>query len=124
MNLQDSVSTNFEFLPDEEIVKLLAPCDLLAFPYGPSPEGASGAARMAIALDRPTLLSSSGVFRDLLPFSHLARRLDVETLAEALLGLAQDDAVRTLHDRARRRYAETHSWDVVSQRAANLMRIS
>ncbi|MBC1182989.1 glycosyltransferase [Brevundimonas sp. WCHBH090558] len=124
MNLQDSVSTNFEFLPDEEIVKLLAPCDLLAFPYGPSPEGASGAARMAIALDRPTLLSSSGVFRDLWPFSHLVRRLDVETLAEALLGLAQDDAVRTLHDRARRRYAETHSWDVVSQRAANLMRIS
>lgn len=124
LNLHESVSTNFDFLPDDEIVKLLAPCDLLAFPYGPSPEGASGAARMAIALDRPTLLSNSGVFRDLLPFSHLVRNLDVETLAEALLGLAQDDAVRTLHDRARRRYAETHSWEVVGQRAANLMRIS
>ncbi len=124
LKLEDHVTANYDFLPDDKVVKLLAPCDLLVFPYSPSPEGASGAARMAIALDRPTLLSNSGVFRDLLPFSHLVRNLDVETLAEAILGLAQDDAIRTLHDRARRRYAETHSWEVVGQRAANLMRIS
>ncbi|WP_292047176.1 MULTISPECIES: glycosyltransferase family 4 protein [unclassified Brevundimonas] len=124
LGLRDVVSTNFQFLENDEIVRLLAPCDLLAFPYGSSPEGASGAARMAIALDRPTLLSDSGVFRDLMPFSHSLRRLDVETLADAILGLAQDDDMRGLHDRSRRSYAETHSWERVGQRAAALMRIA
>ena len=117
LGLEDVVDRSYAFLSDEEIVERLAPCDLLAFPYGESLEGASGAARMAVALDRPTLLSASGVFKDLLGFSHVVRRLDVETLAEAILALANDEFVRTLHDPARRRYAEYHHWDVVAARA-------
>ncbi len=117
LGLEEVVSRSYAFLSDEEIVERLAPCDVLAFPYGESLEGASGAARMAVALDRPTLLSSSGVFKDLLGFSHVVRTLDVETLAEAILTLANDEFVRTLHDPARRRYAEYHHWDVVAARA-------
>lgn len=115
--LEDVVSRSYAFLSDEEIVERLAPCDVLAFPYGESLEGASGAARMAVALDRPTLLSTSGVFKDLLGFSHVVRTLDVETLAEAILALANDEFLRTLHDPARRRYAQYHHWDVVAARA-------
>jgi glycosyltransferase involved in cell wall biosynthesis len=117
LGLDEVVDRSYDFLSDEAIVERLAPCDLLAFPYGESLEGASGAARMAVALDRPTLLSTSGVFKDLLGFSHVVRRLDVETLAEAILALANDDFVRTLHDPARRRYAKYHHWDVVAARA-------
>lgn len=117
LGLDAVVDRSYAFLSDTEIVARLAPCDLLAFPYGESQEGASGAARMAVALDRPTLLSSSGVFKDLLGFSHVVRSLDVETLAEAILTLANDEFVRSLHDPARRRYAEYHHWDVVAARA-------
>lgn len=117
LGLDEAVDRSYAFLSDEAIVERLAPCDLLAFPYGESQEGASGAARMAVALDRPTLLSNSGVFKDLLGFSHVVRTLDVETLAEAILALANDDFARTLHDPARRRYAEYHHWDVVAARA-------
>lgn len=117
LGMDDHVDRSYAFLSDEAVVDRLAPCDLLAFPYGESLEGASGAARMAIALDRPTLLSNSGVFKDLLGFSHVLRRLDVETLAEAILALAHDDFMRRLHDPARRQYAEYHQWDVVAARA-------
>ena len=117
LGLEEVVDRSYDFLSDEAIVERLAPCDLLAFPYGDSLEGASGAARMAIALDRPTLLSNSGVFKDLLGFSHVLRRLDVETLAEAILALANDDFMRQLHDPARRQYAKYHQWDVVAARA-------
>lgn len=117
--LEDVVDQNYDFLSDQAVVKRLAPCDLLAFPYGESQEGASGAARMAIALDRPTLLSNSGVFKDLLGFSHVLRQLDVETLAEAILALANDPHLLRLHDPARRLYATHHHWDVVAARAVN-----
>lgn len=117
LGLEEVVDRSYAFLSDEAVVDRLAPCDLLVFPYGESQEGASGAARMAIALDRPTLLSNSGVFKDLLGFSHVLRRLDVETLAEAILALANDDFMRRLHDPARRQYAKYHQWDVVAARA-------
>lgn len=117
--LEEVVDQNYDFLSDSQVVERLAPCDLLAFPYGPSLEGASGAARMAIALDRPTLLSNSGVFKDLLGFSHVLRRLDVETLAEAILSLANDEHLLRLHDPARRLYATYHHWNVVTARAVN-----
>lgn len=120
-NMEAVVDSDFSFLPDAEVVRRLAGCDLLVFPYGASLEGASGAARMAIALDRPTLLSDSRVFRDLHSFSHMVRSLDVETLAEAILGLANDAAMLRLHDRTRRQYAQDHSWDVIAQRAIALM---
>lgn len=121
LGMEGAVDSDFSFLPDDEVVRRLAACDLLVFPYGASLEGASGAARMAIAMDRPTLLSDSRVFRDLVPFSHLVRALDPETLAEAILGLANDPAVLKLHDRARRRYAQDHNWNVIAQRAIALM---
>ena len=123
LGLDEVVERNYDFLPDEAVVRMLATCDLLAFPYGASLEGASGAARMAIALDRPTLLSQSAVFKDLLGFSHVLRRLDVETLAEAILGLANDASLRTLHDQARRQYAAAHQWDVVGARAVTWMSV-
>lgn len=121
LGMEDVVSCDFSFLPDEEVVQRLSPCDLLVFPYGPSLEGASGAARMAVALNRPVLLSKSEVFRDLLSFSHLTKDLTVATLAEALLGLANDPSMLHLHDGARARYANDHSWTNISRRAAALM---
>ena len=46
-----------------------------------------------------------------------------ETLAEAILGLANDASLRTLHDQARRQYAAAHQWDVVGARAVTWMSV-
>lgn len=119
--LNDVVTRDYSFLPDADVIDMLAECDLLAFLYGSSTESASGAARMGISLDRPMLLTRSEVFRDLLKFNHVVSRLDVETVAEAILTLANDRFVRELHDRQRRHFAESHSWPVIAARAAAIL---
>lgn len=119
--LDDVVTRNYGFLREDDLIAALAPCNLMAFLYGPSAESASGAARMALSLNRPMLLSRSDVFRDLWPISHVTRRLDLETVAEAVLALANDPSLLHLHDQWRQGFALAHKWPDVAARAARLV---
>ena len=116
--LEASVGSRFDFIAEADLVRELARCDLLAFPYGASSETATGAARIAMSADRPILCSRSSVLRDLWPFSHVLRSDDTDCLAEALLSLAQSPALLSLHDRARRRMVERYAYPRVAERCA------
>lgn len=117
-DLGDSVSARFDFLPEDEMVRELSTCDLLAFPYGASNETATGAARIGMSVDRPLLCSRSSVLRDLWSVSHVLKSDDIDCLTEALVSLAQNRHLLGLYDRERRRTTEWYSYPRVAERCA------
>jgi hypothetical protein len=118
LDRDNSVSARFDFIAEDELAAELAACDLLAFPYGPSTETATGAARIAMSVDRPILCSRSSVLRDLWPVSHVLRSDDVDCLAEALVSLAQSEDLLRLYDQDRRKTIGWYSYPRVAGRYA------
>jgi len=116
LGLKDAVEARFDFLSDKEIENELSACDLLVFPYGHSTESTTGAARIAVAADRPLLCSNEAVLSELHPFAHVLARLDCDTLAEAMMTLASQAALRELHDIERREFAAWHDFGRVATR--------
>ena len=118
LGISDSVTARFDFIPEDELVGELADCDVLAFPYGHSNETATGAARIAISSDRPLLCSRSPVLRDLWPVSHVLRTDEIDCITEALVSLAQNADLRTLHDPMRRKLAGWYAYPRLAERYA------
>ncbi|MFD9896898.1 glycosyltransferase family 4 protein [Mesorhizobium sp. NPDC059025] len=116
LSLSDSISARFDFVPEDKLRHELAGCNLLAFLYGPSTETATGAARIAMAANRPMLCSRSPVLRDMWPLSHVVRSTDVGCIAEALLSLAQSPELLTLRDVDRRRASQWYSYSRIAAR--------
>lgn len=116
LGLQDLVKARFNFVAEDEVRTDLGNCDLIVFPYGASTETATGAARIAMSVDRPILCSRSPVLRDLRSVSHVLKSLDVECIAEALVSLAQNEDLLTLHDYERRRTVAWYAYPRLAER--------
>jgi hypothetical protein len=110
LGLSDKITARFDFIPERELRRELMTCDLLSFLYGHSTETATGAARIAMSVDRPLLCSRSPVLRDLWPFSHVVRSTEIECIAEALLSLAQNPSLLSMLDRDRSQAAHWYSY--------------
>lgn len=118
LGLSDHVTARFDFVPEEELRRELVACDLIAFLYGQSTETATGAARIAMSVNRPMLCSRSMVLRDMWPISHVVKSTDVECIAEALLSLAQNPQLLHMRDADRRKTAGWYSYPRVAERHA------
>jgi len=120
LGLGEAVEMDFRFLDDEEIIAELAACDVIAFPYGDSTESATGAARIALAADRPILCSRSQVLHDILPLALVLERVDAAALADAFLVLAASPVLRSLRDAERRAFVAAHDYVQVAKRHLGL----
>lgn len=116
LGLSDKVTTRFDFVPEGELRRELMTCDVLSFLYGNSTETATGAARIAMSVNRPLLCSRSPVLRDLWPFSHVVKSTEIDCIAEALLSLAQNPDLLKMMDRDRGRAADWYSYPRVAAR--------
>jgi glycosyltransferase involved in cell wall biosynthesis len=116
LGLSDYVTARFDFVPEKELRRELVACDLLAFLYGHSTETATGAARIAMSVNRPLLCSRSMVLRDMWPISHVVRSTEVECIAEAFLSLAQNPQLLHMRDIDRSRAAQWYSYPRVAAR--------
>jgi glycosyltransferase involved in cell wall biosynthesis len=119
--LEDAVDMDFSFLSDGEIIDRLSHCDLLCFPYGNSSESATGAARVALAADRPLLCSQSSVLGDILPLALVLPRVDAPVLADALLTLCASATICGLRDAERRAYVARQTYPAIAQRHLKLL---
>ncbi|MEM9783032.1 MAG: glycosyltransferase [Pseudomonadota bacterium] len=121
LNLDDRVEVDFRFLDEETIRARLSGCDLICFPYGPSSESATGAARIALSLDRPILCSTSDVLSDIRPYALGIPKLDRETLAEALIVLSGSVRLRDLRALERRNVVAKHCYEHIGAQHARLL---
>jgi glycosyltransferase involved in cell wall biosynthesis len=110
LGIADNVTARFDFVPELELRHELMTCDLLAFLYGHSTETATGAARIAMSVNRPLLCSRSPVLRDLWPISHVVKSTEIDCIAEALLSLAQNPSLLSLLDRDRSQAVHWYSY--------------
>ncbi|NTG89887.1 glycosyltransferase [Agrobacterium rhizogenes] len=110
LDLSEHVTARFDFVPEEELRRELMTCDLLSFLYGHSTETATGAARIAMSVNRPLLCSRSPVLRDMWPISHVVKSTEIECIAEALLSLAQNPLLLKMHDNERIQAAHWYSY--------------
>jgi glycosyltransferase involved in cell wall biosynthesis len=116
LDLSDSVTARFDFVPEDELRRELVGCDLLAFVYGDSTETATGAARIAMSVNRPLLCSRSRVLRDLWPISHVINSTDVDCIAEALASLSQNPRLLGMRDNDRKQMAQWYAYSRVAER--------
>lgn len=115
LGVEDAVETDFRFLDDDEIIERLGQCDLLCFPYGPSNESATGAARIALAVDRPLLCSQATVLHDILPLALVLAHVNARSLADAMITLSASPTIRTLRDTQRQSYVNRYSYGAVAE---------
>jgi len=110
LGLSDKVIARFDFISEGELRRELMTCDLLSFLYGHSSETATGAARIAMSVNRPLLSSRSQVLRDLWPISHVVKSTEIDCIAEALVSLAQSSSLLAMLDRDRSQAALWYSY--------------
>lgn len=121
LNASDYIEFDDRFLAESEVIKRLAECDLIAFPYAESPESATGAARVALAANKPLLISQSKVLSDLHDYAHCLHHVNTATLAECILSLAANPQLLHLYDAERYKFTQYFSYDNVAIRyAANI----
>jgi glycosyltransferase involved in cell wall biosynthesis len=114
--LGEAVTKRFDFMSDNDIIEELAACDVIAFVYGSSTESATGAARLALAADRPLLCSRSDVLADLAPLAHVLRSVEADDIAEALIALAAHRDLLHMLDDDRRRWLRWFSYERIAAR--------
>lgn len=116
LGLEEAVEWHTDFLPDEDSLALLNPCDLLVLPHRDTPEAASGAVRVAMASRVPVLVTPVGIFDDIGDAVVRAQGLDAEALAAAIAGCLRDPDLRRRTADAADRWLEAHDWTRMSER--------
>jgi glycosyltransferase involved in cell wall biosynthesis len=95
LNLQESTSLDFRFIPDEELPTYYQAADILVYPY--REVTTSGALMTALAYGKPIVATALQAFREVLRDGKTALLVnygDVEGLADALTRLIQDSKER------------------------------
>lgn len=114
LRLEDRVWLETGFLERDEALARLQAANALVFPYGSTPESASGAVRFAAGCRRPLFLSRQPLFRDFEGQAVFLDGLEPEELAETLLyyRAVPGPGYAGLINLAA--YLEAHRWDVVA----------
>lgn len=110
VGMTDAIDWVTDFLPVEEIRARLAGCDLLVLPYDETGDSSSGAVRVAMSAQVPTLTTTAKIFDDV---ADAVSR--VESNAPAELAAAMARLLESPEQRARVqgrivRWLELHDW--------------
>lgn len=120
LGVADAVEIDTRFHAVEDVVAELQRADVILLPYEPSSEGASAAVNVALAAERPVIVSPSDIFR---PVSGVARMVDSHELRQYVQaasdilrnpGLASDMSSRA------REWAATNSYQNAATRILSL----
>ena len=112
--LQDEIEWFTEFEPEAAAVKLLGDTDLVVLPYGPTPESASGAVRIALASGVPVAASKVPIFEEVKGATAPLSGTRPSEIATSVAALLEDHRYRQrLKDRAAT-WLERRSWTKVA----------
>lgn len=124
LELEDSVETEFRFLPEEELAERILAADVLVYPYREITQ--SGALLAGLATGKPVVASQLEGFEEVIRHGETGLLFspgDHEALASALVRLlASPDERRRLAESAARDVRERFSWEQIAERTVNLYR--
>ncbi|MEE2850837.1 MAG: glycosyltransferase [Pseudomonadota bacterium] len=108
--MSGSIDGHTDFLPVDEIQNLLASCDLLVLPYDETGDSVSGAVRVAMSSQVPTLTTPVKIFSDLGDAVASVPTNEPEILADAIEGLLDSPDRRTELQERMQGWLEMHDW--------------
>jgi glycosyltransferase involved in cell wall biosynthesis len=109
LKLNDSVSFITEFLPVQEVMDNISRADLVVFPYWNVDDGSSASANMAIACQRPFVISRSPIFNSFRGDFPELESIKPEIIAETVVSLLDKENLSRLSKKSWE-YAERNSW--------------
>jgi glycosyltransferase involved in cell wall biosynthesis len=115
--MSGSIDWDTAFLPVEEIQRLLAECDLLVLPYDETGDSVSGAVRVAMSSQVPTLTTPVKIFSDLGDAVASVPTNAPDKLAEAIADLLSSTDRRIQLQQRMLNWLKIHDW---GRMAANL----
>jgi len=109
--MSSSIDWHTTFLPVGEIQGLLAGCDLLVLPYDETGDSVSGAVRVAMSSQVPTLTTPVKIFSDLGDAVASVPTNAPDRLAEAIETLLASTERRTELQQRMQTWLEIHDWE-------------
>lgn len=110
VGMTDSIDWFTDFLPVDEILDLLAGCDLLVLPYDETGDSVSGAVRVAMSSHVPTLTTPVKIFSDVGEAVASTPSNDPEVLAEAVARLLDSVEDRAALQERMTAWLSAHDW--------------
>ena len=121
-DLVGQVEFKTEFLPSEEVVRLLGLADLVIFPYQNTQESASAAVRMGLASARPVVTTPVAIFDDVASISHVLPGFTPSEIAVGVRQLLENRTTLEQHSAVQAEWVRAHQWPQVSRRLYDLIR--
>jgi glycosyltransferase involved in cell wall biosynthesis len=120
--IADLVELRTDFLPSEEVVRILGAADLIVYPYQNTHESASAAVRMGLASRRPVVTSPVAIFSDIASISHVLPGFMPSEIALGVRQLLEERSELERYSAAQDEWVGSHQWPQVSRRLYDLMR--
>jgi glycosyltransferase involved in cell wall biosynthesis len=119
--LEDYVTFENRFLPNEVSLRKLAACDVIVYAYQGTQESSSAAVRMGIAARRPVLCSPLPIFADVAEVVRVLPGIRPQDIRDGVRALLSDEAGRRDLLRRQDQWLHSHSWRRVAQILQDLL---
>ncbi len=110
------------FLPNDESMRYLQACDVMAMTYKPSKESASGAIRFCLAAYRPIVTTSQPIFEEFKECTFQIGSADHFAIVDAIEKLRDAELKRKYVD-VEKRYIKQTSWYAAAKKFYQLYRL-
>ncbi len=122
MGLTDSVRLHLGYIPESQIETFFVASDVVALPYTRF-DGASGVGSLVLPFGQPLVVSDVGGLTDLVDCPEaVVPPGDPESLANTLVRVLTDDALRARFAAGSRRRARDFEWGPIAEETARLYR--
>ncbi len=121
LGLADRIEFRTAFLPQTQALDMLTACDILALPYQPSREAASGAVRGALITGVPVAVTPIALFEELGEAVHRCDGIDADDLAAGLDRLLGDPALRQQVQDAAQAWIAVRQWPDATRRLQGML---
>lgn len=111
LGMEDSVEFHTDFLPVEEIERLLGSCDLNVLAYDESDESASGAVRTCLATMVPLVATKVNIFREFAGILQMADSNSPDDLVKVIKPLLESPRERRELQANIHEWLRVHDWE-------------
>ena len=119
--LEEAVEWHTEFLSDQESLRLLGECDIIALPYQESKEGSSAALRMAMSTGVPVAVTPLPLFDEVGAAVYRFRGTGCADIADGIAFLLDHPEQRQAVQAEMRLWLADRRWAVIARRFQGML---
>lgn len=122
LDLAPRVTLITAFLHDDQLLDLLAPAELIVFPYQHSQESSSAAVRFGLAARRPVVCTPLPIFQDVADVVHTLPGTSATDIRQGLGHLLADPARAASTLDLQNQWLAAHSWQATGRLLSGMIR--